>query len=240
MVFFHKVSARSFIEKNRHACQLELSERSVIRFERMRTVNLDLQARRRQEILSAAIGCFTKHGFHQSSMKDIAAASGLSMGLLYRYFKNKQAIVHAVANLERDKTLAAIAAVPMTGFTKRNTVARAWAVVILEVVQESIEPSLMRLVHEVVAEAGRVPELYATLHALDEAISSAIEARIHEQKQRGFWAPKVDAAAVAQVILLLSDGLISRHWSAPREAQCVTVTHVTKIIDSLSATRASR
>ena len=52
---------------------------------------------RRQQILEAAMLCFAKCGFHQTSMHDISAEAGISVGLIYRYFKNKEEVIAALA-----------------------------------------------------------------------------------------------------------------------------------------------
>ena len=41
--------------------------------------------------------CFAKRGFHQTSMHDISAEAGISVGLIYRYFKNKEEVIAAIA-----------------------------------------------------------------------------------------------------------------------------------------------
>src|SRR5436853_6689866 len=53
---------------------------------------------RRSQILDAAMGWFAKHGFHQASMHDISAEAGISVGLIYRYFENKEAVISAMAD----------------------------------------------------------------------------------------------------------------------------------------------
>src|SRR5881628_584856 len=53
---------------------------------------------RRSQILDAALVCFAKRGFHQTSMHDISAEAGISVGLIYRYFENKGAVISAMAN----------------------------------------------------------------------------------------------------------------------------------------------
>jgi TetR/AcrR family transcriptional regulator, repressor for uid operon len=53
---------------------------------------------RRTQILEAAMICFAKHGFHQASMHDISAEAGISVGLIYRYFANKEAVIAAMAD----------------------------------------------------------------------------------------------------------------------------------------------
>jgi AcrR family transcriptional regulator len=53
---------------------------------------------RRSQILDAALSCFAKRGFHQASMHDISAEAGISVGLIYRYFENKEAVISAMAD----------------------------------------------------------------------------------------------------------------------------------------------
>src|SRR3954468_17514903 len=53
---------------------------------------------RRTQILDAAIICFAKRGFHQTSMHDVSAEAGISVGLIYRYFANKEAVISAMAD----------------------------------------------------------------------------------------------------------------------------------------------
>jgi TetR/AcrR family transcriptional repressor of uid operon len=53
---------------------------------------------RHTQILDAALVCFAKRGFHQASMHDIAAEAGISVGLIYRYFENKEAVISAMAD----------------------------------------------------------------------------------------------------------------------------------------------
>src|SRR5215216_6278751 len=53
---------------------------------------------RRCQILDAALICFAKRGFHQASMHDISAEAGISVGLIYRYFENKDAVISAMAD----------------------------------------------------------------------------------------------------------------------------------------------
>ena len=63
----------------------------------MPRVSEDHLQRRRQQIMDAARRCFIRKGFHQTSMQDVFAESGLSAGAVYRYFKSKNAIIYAIA-----------------------------------------------------------------------------------------------------------------------------------------------
>ena len=52
---------------------------------------------RRQQILAAAWRCFARNGFHQTSMQDILAESGMSAGAVYRYFSGKHELITTIA-----------------------------------------------------------------------------------------------------------------------------------------------
>jgi AcrR family transcriptional regulator len=50
----------------------------------------------RERILAAAHSCFIRQGFHAASMATIAETAGMSPGLIYRYFENKNAIILSI------------------------------------------------------------------------------------------------------------------------------------------------
>ncbi|MEY2541472.1 MAG: TetR/AcrR family transcriptional regulator, repressor for uid operon [Verrucomicrobiota bacterium] len=64
----------------------------------MAQTQLETSLDRRAQILDAAMVCFAKRGFHQASMHDISAEAGISVGLIYRYFENKEAVISAMAD----------------------------------------------------------------------------------------------------------------------------------------------
>ncbi len=59
----------------------------------------DVSDERKTQILNAAEGVFTKRGFNEARMDDIAEKTGLSKGTLYLYFKSKDDLIIAI--LER-------------------------------------------------------------------------------------------------------------------------------------------
>lgn len=64
---------------------------------------------RRAEIVSAARHCVVRHGFHATSMSEIASQARMSVGQIYRYFANKEAIVHTIVERIVSQRLAWIA-----------------------------------------------------------------------------------------------------------------------------------
>jgi TetR/AcrR family transcriptional regulator, transcriptional repressor of aconitase len=72
-------------------------------------------AARRRQILDAALICFSRQGFHQTSMQAIFDESGLSPGALYRYFRGKEEIVEAIAAETLGRFAAAVDSGPAGG-----------------------------------------------------------------------------------------------------------------------------
>ncbi|MFR1708234.1 MAG: TetR/AcrR family transcriptional regulator [Clostridium sp.] len=60
-------------------------------------MNTNEQNHKKQRILEAAISVFIENGFEETSMRQIAAAAGLTTGAIYHHFKNKDELFyHAV------------------------------------------------------------------------------------------------------------------------------------------------
>ena len=66
-----------------------MNERSFI-FRSMSQTQLEASLDRRTQIIDAAMVFLANRGFHQASMHDISTEAGISVGLIYRYFANKE------------------------------------------------------------------------------------------------------------------------------------------------------
>jgi AcrR family transcriptional regulator len=64
-------------------------------------------AARRQQIIDAARVCFLRNGFHNTSMQDVIAEAGLSVGAVYRYFPSKYDLITALAQQVIDQVTGA-------------------------------------------------------------------------------------------------------------------------------------
>jgi AcrR family transcriptional regulator len=47
-------------------------------------------ARRRRQLLDVALAAFAEHGFHETSMNDVAEAAGVTKPVLYQHFRSKR------------------------------------------------------------------------------------------------------------------------------------------------------
>jgi AcrR family transcriptional regulator len=61
--------------------------------------NPALVERRRRQIADAAVRLFIEKGFHKTTTRQIAGASGFSIGSLYEYFASKEDILYLVCEL---------------------------------------------------------------------------------------------------------------------------------------------
>ncbi len=128
----------------------------------MPRVTEEYRVAKRQEILSAAGKLFSNNGFHNTSMADIIAESGMSAGAVYRYFRSKDELITGVAETAlkaADEVFARLldnGAAPSPAEVV-TTIVRG---VIDDVVQRNeLGIDVSRIVLQVWAEAGRNSEL---------------------------------------------------------------------------------
>ena len=171
----------------------------------MRTANPELQEQRRRQILRAAGQCFAEKGFHQASMAEIAKAAGLSMGLLYRYFANKDALVMAFAEVSRANSVALFESLAASTDPKRDL-----AGIVDALLGEALDPALLRLQMEVMAEACRNDALMAALRREDALARGALLESIEALRKRGLAKPPVPAPALVELLNALFEGLTVR------------------------------
>lgn len=170
----------------------------------MRKPDPELQRRRAAEIAAAAVRCFLGRGFHQTSMQDIADAAGVSMGLLYRYFPSKDAIIETAAEIDRAETLAQIAALATA-----KDVVKALESLARSQIEAAREPGYMALVTEIAAEAARNKAIRSLVTRDEAAIRDALIAALAAQRKAGRIKP-VNLPAFAALFLALIDGLAYR------------------------------
>ena len=87
----------------------------------------DKAEERRQQIMEAALTCFSRKGFHRTTMDDIVAESGLSKGTLYWYFEGKDDLFMSLVKsffLEMGSEFEAILEQPGSASDKLRAIAR--------------------------------------------------------------------------------------------------------------------
>lgn len=126
------------------------------------------EARRRQ-ILDAAEACFRARGFHAATMAEIAAAAGLSVGQIYRFFENKEAVIEAITDQQMDELMDTVAEIE-----GREGAVEAIRLMLAKGFDKLCEPGCAPLMLEVTAEAARNPRIAAIVREHDRKIREAI------------------------------------------------------------------
>ncbi len=169
-----------------------------------RTPDLDLQEKRRRQILDAGLACFARKGFHQTSMQEICTEAGLSAGALYRYFASKSELIVAIAERDCQEFRAPLDSdTDDCGFFERlKTASRSWV--------ERLTQNDRALVAEVIAEAARDPVLSARLRETDRPMRAALAELIREGQASGEIDITLDVDQAVRAVVLALDGIAIR------------------------------
>lgn len=94
----------------------------------MPKVKPETLAIRREEILQAAETCFSRQGFHQTTIQDVIRESGLSAGCIYGHFTSKEELIQAIGESRhaRDSVLLAASDPDQDPLQSLRAIARAF------------------------------------------------------------------------------------------------------------------
>ena len=167
----------------------------------------------RQRVLDAALTCFGRKGFHETTMKDISREAGVSYGVAYHYFPNKEEIFAAAADLERGARSSAYDEAER-GVDTRDSLNNLMRYRIARGAdpERQIDVNLRVHIH---AESARNPRLNDEFRqGVEELLRrfSAVVRRGHERREVN---PDVDPVAMAQVLLAIHDGLLAQKSTFP-------------------------
>ena len=157
-------------------------------------------AARRAQLLDAALHCFVVKGFHQTSMRDIAAQAGVSLGSLYNHFDSKSALIAEIAQMESAELapLEARLAAPC-GRSGLLRFARDYAALHQDVAR-------LMLGAEILSELLRQPELARPFLATRSRLVMALAAALEQARAAGELAPGIAAADLAALLLDAIEG----------------------------------
>ncbi|WP_178357720.1 TetR family transcriptional regulator [Mycolicibacterium hippocampi] len=138
---------------------------------------------RREQIIDAMLRCVARDGFHKTTMAAVVAESGLSAGAVYLYFKGKDDLIRAIAELVAGEGLSVVldraaAEVPPPHEVLAAVLERVVAL------GEERGVELHRVALQAWAEAARDPEIMAIY-------------RREGSRGRAAWATYVEAATAA-------------------------------------------
>src|SRR5215208_7224066 len=177
----------------------------------MPKVTLEHVEARRRQILSAALRCFAREGFHRTTMQDIFREADLSPGAVYSYFKGKDELVIAIV-MEMMSFIAGAATLfsePLPeGRLRRPGEALAELVDRFQDFELGTVVERARIFPHLVGEQQRNPELNAAVRAGIDGLRSGFEELARGAQERGELAPDVDPGQFSRLPIALMQGLL--------------------------------
>lgn len=184
---------------------------------------------RRQQILDAACDQVRRSGFHGASMAQIAKAATLSVGQIYRYFANKQAIIAAIVDQDLAEMREKFAELERRPGRLVDT--------LLSQVDEAVDRCFDRrrasLVLEVLAEASRNARVAAVVRAADDQERALVGHLMSGGDVSG--ERDLDREARTEVVMALFDGLVMRGVHHPQADRAAIARVIKELLEGLLA-----
>lgn len=171
------------------------------RFRQRKQPKQERAAETRQRILAAAAHVFAEHGYAAGTTNRIAGRAGVSIGSLYQYFPNKDAVLRALMDAHLDAGTQLLAERLSTGLPRRlDDTLRLFVRAAIDNHRDN--PRLHRVLFE---EAPRAPAFLARLHEWERFSVDGV-ARLLEQH------PEVRASGRlnAHIVVTTIDALVHR------------------------------
>lgn len=188
---------------------------------------------RRQQILDAALQCFSDRGFHKTTMKDIIRVSGLSAGAIYNYFASKGDIVDAIAQQRHAGENAFLAGASTESDKPLDLHALARAFFSSFAGDEHRESR--RVGVEVWAEALRNPDVLVTVRRGVDEPRRLLTRIIEECQERGELPAGVDRNGLARVMVAIFQGFVLQQAWDPETDSDEYLAAVEVLLSALSA-----
>lgn len=172
-----------------------------------------VQARRRQ-IMSAALRCFARQGFHRTTMQDIFREADLSPGAVYSYFKSKDELIAAII-AEMMGFIADTAglfheSLP-NGRLRRPGEALAEIITRYRDLELGTVEERARIFPHLVGEQQRDPQLNAAVRAGIERLREGFETLACAAQERGELDPALEPEHLSRIAISLLQGLFIQY-----------------------------
>ncbi len=171
----------------------------------MATKRSEPQLDRRAQILAAAMICFAECGFHQTSMHDISEEAGISVGLIYRYFASKEAVIGALAE-EHKKEINEV----LERARQAPTLLDSLEILFTMHCCEDAPQIHSAFVVDLFAEAGRNPLIAALVRDVLETSMAGVTDVIARAPEMREMAPRLTPREITELIFATARGMMMR------------------------------
>lgn len=159
----------------------------------------------RQRILDAAWALFAERGYHETTMRQIAAGLEMTTGVLYTYFSGKEEILSALADRSRERTTRMLEGV-VAGESARQAMGKLFDMMVefwpTEHGRLGVRANL-----NLMAEAGRREDLRKVVAELLANMESTLTKLTRKGVENGEFGPDTDPEALAIFLGALLIGL---------------------------------
>lgn len=169
----------------------------------------DTQRARREHILDAAERCFSRAGFHASTMQDICREAEVSPGALYIYFSSKEGLIAGLCERNRSEFQARFSALADAGdfMEALRMLGEQY------LVEEPRHKQLMCV--EMGVESTRNEEVGRIYRSVDRFVYESFEGLFRRLASEGRIAPDLDISVLVQVFAAMCDGIFWRRAVDP-------------------------
>jgi AcrR family transcriptional regulator len=164
----------------------------------------DVSEERRSQIIESAIKVLARQGFADTRMDDVAVESGLSKGLLYWYFKSKEEIIIAIADVLFGSELRKMQKLPCEGLSASVCLMNFLETFIADI---RLMVKVTPVIYEFYSLAFRNQAVRAVMREYLRSFVTILEPVIHQGMERGEFAPG-DARQIALVIGATLEGTL--------------------------------
>jgi TetR/AcrR family transcriptional regulator, transcriptional repressor of aconitase len=173
------------------------------------------EQQRRAQILSAAMACFGRQGYHATCMDDVVRESGLSVGAIYSYFPSKEELFLALSDDRAEQTLTYLNGLfrrpgPMEDKT-REAVDYFFNLLSDELL------ALARVNVEFMSEAAKSERLKERQQRRCESVRQFMRWLLSEAQRQGEIRADVDTNAAAELMMMLNEGILLLSVAGLRE-----------------------
>jgi AcrR family transcriptional regulator len=188
---------------------------------------------RRTKLLEIATKLFSEHGFHGVGMAQLATASGIKVGQIYRDFASKEDIIAAITEegcaefLDTERLYVAVGSDDFAGV-------RDWIMHFIDIDQPIDD---YRIMPEIMAESARNERIATVMRTLHQRVRATLVSALCSLVSGAHRTPECEA--VADVIMTLGMGLNHRRIADPDRDLHPLADHIRRIvgreIDALQA-----
>ncbi|HWM23846.1 MAG TPA: TetR/AcrR family transcriptional regulator [Chthoniobacterales bacterium] len=172
--------------------------------------SLDPALERREQILRAAMICFAKRGFHQTSMHDISAEAGISVGLIYRYFENKDAVISAMAEEHKREIHEVLERARLA-----PSLLEAFEIIFTWDCCDNAPHVVSAFVVDLFAEAGRNPGVADLVRDVARTAMDGVTDLIARSPEANHLPYDLQPREIAEMIFAVNDGMLMRDVLTP-------------------------